>query len=83
MLMTRLRRMTSKEAEGTAVELQQIREGCDVRFTEESTSTGPQVTSLVVQWLRLCTCTARDPGSTPDQGTRIPQAEAKNKTKQN
>ena len=54
-----------------------------MRFIEESTSTGPQVTSLVVQWLRLCTCTARDPGSTPDQGTRISQAEAKNKTKQN
>ena len=28
-------------------------------------------TSLVVQWLRLCTSTAQGAGLTPDQGTRI------------
>ena len=30
--------------------------------------------SLVVQWLRLCTFTAKGPGSIPGQGTKIPQA---------
>lgn len=30
--------------------------------------------SLVVHWLWLCTFTAEGPGSTPGQGTTIPQA---------
>ena len=32
-------------------------------------------TSLVVQWLRLHTPNAGDPGSTPGQGTKIPQSQ--------
>lgn len=53
-----------------------------MRFIEDSTSTVLQGAFLVVQWLGLCTSTARDPGSTPDQGSRIPHAEAKkNKNK--
>ena len=31
-------------------------------------------TSLVVQWLRLCTCNAGGTGSIPDRGTKILQA---------
>ena len=31
-------------------------------------------TSLVVQWLRLCTSTAWGTGSIPGQGTKIPRA---------
>ena len=31
-------------------------------------------TSLVVQWLGLCASTAGSTGSTPGQGTKIPQA---------
>ena len=31
-------------------------------------------TSLVVKWLRLCASNARDTGSTPGQGTKIPHA---------
>ena len=31
-------------------------------------------TSLAVQWLRLCASNARDAGSTPGQGTKIPYA---------
>ena len=31
-------------------------------------------TSLVVQWLRLCTSIARGTGSIPGRGTKIPQA---------
>ena len=30
--------------------------------------------SLAVQWLGLCAFTAEGPGSTPGQGTKIPQA---------
>ena len=30
--------------------------------------------SLVVQWLGLCTLTAKSPGSIPGWGTKIPQA---------
>ena len=30
--------------------------------------------SLLVQWLGLCAFTAKDPGSIPGQGTKIPQA---------
>ena len=30
--------------------------------------------SLVVQWLGLCTLTAKSPGSIPGSGTNIPQA---------
>ena len=30
--------------------------------------------SLVVQWLGLCTFTAKGPGSVPGRGTKIPQA---------
>ena len=33
-----------------------------------------QGTSLAVQWLGLHTSTARDPGSIPGRGTKIPQA---------
>ena len=33
-------------------------------------------TSLVVQWLRLCTSTAGGMGSIPGWGTKIPQAAA-------
>ena len=32
-------------------------------------------TSLMVQWLRLCTPNAGGPGLIPSQGTKIPQAE--------
>ena len=31
-------------------------------------------TSLAVQWLKVCTSTAGDRGSIPDQGTKIPHA---------
>ena len=31
-------------------------------------------TSLVVQWLRICIANAKDTGSIPGQGTRIPHA---------
>ena len=34
-------------------------------------------TSVVVQWLGLCTFTAGGPGSTPAQGTKIPHAAIK------
>ena len=34
-------------------------------------------TSLVVQWLRLYTSNAGDPGSIPDQGTKTPHASVK------
>ena len=34
-------------------------------------------TSLVVQWLRLYTSNAGDPGSIPDQGTKTPHASMK------
>ena len=37
---------------------------------------GKLVTSLVVQWLRLHTPNARDPGSIPGHGTKIPYATA-------
>ena len=30
--------------------------------------------SLVVQWLELCTLTAKSPGSIPSWGTKTPQA---------
>ena len=43
-------------------------------------------TSLAVQWLRLCTSTAGDPGSIPGRGTKIPHAtrcSQKTKTKTN
>ena len=41
-------------------------------------------TSLAAQWLRLCASTAEGVGLIPDQGTKIPQAtqRAKTKTKQ-
>ena len=34
-------------------------------------------TSLAVQWLRLCTSTARDLGLIPGQGTKIPKPKKK------
>ena len=36
-------------------------------------SRGNARTSLVVQWLRLCSFTAGGKGSTPGQGTKIPR----------
>ena len=38
--------------------------------------------SLVVQWLGLCTFTAKGLGSIPDWGTKIPQAAQWSKNKQ-
>ena len=42
--------------------------------SKETTKITALETSLVVQWLRLCTSKARGAGSIPVWGTKIPQA---------
>ena len=43
----------------------------------------PPENSLVLQWLGFCTFTAEGIGSTPGQGTKIPQASRHDQKKKN
>ena len=43
-------------------------------MAREQQKNGQRGTSLAGQWLGLCAFTAEGPGSTPGQGSKIPQA---------
>ena len=50
----------------------QLNSVINIRSDCSASHTAVHGTSLVVQWLRLCTPNAGDTGSSPDWGTKIP-----------
>ena len=58
-----------------------LENGIATIWIKEKKKNNPGQTSLAVQWLRLHASTARDTGSVPGRGTKMPHQ--KNKTEQN